>query len=501
MEISRHLSPDLTPVLDTVLDAVVVMSEDGLVLGWNAVAEQAFGWTAEDTIGYPLAERLIPERYRRAHDEGLRRVVAGGAARVLNRRIEISALCKDGREVPVELSITTTGRDHARCFVGFLRDITERRDAEERLRRQALEARLLFEIAQMASASDSLDAALEAALEAICEVAGWPVGHALIVSDTDPPLLMSTPIWRETREGAASELKRATAETQFATGLGLPGRILASGEPLWVSDIDDAADFPRRGTGFHGAFGFPLKNEGKVIAVLEFFTESAVPPDPALLLTVRTLGEQVGRVFERKRTQDRQMLLMNELNHRVKNILAVVQAVAHQSLAGASDPQQGYDVFISRLMALSGAHDLLVAQDWSGASLRKIIQAAMTGCGYDDERVTISGPDIEVPASSAISISLGVHELCTNAYKYGALSAEGGHVHISWGHTGQPQDGRFFFEWRERGGPPVSPPTRKGFGTNLIQRGLARELGGKAEIDYAPEGLVCRFTTSGQIAP
>ena len=494
MDLPHTLPPDLTPILETVLDAVVIMSEGGVVLAWNAVAAKTFGWTSNETIGQKLADKLIPERYREGHDEGLRHLVAGGQPRVLNRRIEISALCKDGREIPVELSITSADAHLKRCFVGFLRDISERRDAEEKLRRQALEAQLLFDIAQMASESASFDAALEATLAAICQITGWPVGHALVASPADSRLLLSTQVWVEAREGAASELKRATAAAQFYSGVGLPGRILASGEPLWVSDLDQASDFPRKGKGYHGAFGFPLKHEGVVIAVLEFFSESPVLPDAALLLTVRTLGEQVGRVFERKRTQDRQLLLMNELNHRVKNIIAVVQAVAHQSLGRADDPDRGYQTFMSRLMALSGAQDLLVARDWSGAPLRKIVETAMTGCGSDDKRVTVVGPEIEVPASSAGPISLAVHELCTNAFKYGALSVDGGHVQITWGRDAARGDRQFFFEWRESGGPPVSPPTRKGFGTSLIQRGIGRELGGRAEIIYDPEGLVCRFT-------
>ena len=498
MQIQRHLDADLAPILETVLDAVVVMSEDGLVLAWNAVAEAAFGWTAEEAKGCRLVDRLIPERYREAHNEGLARLVAGGKARVLNRRIEISALCKDGREVPVELSITTAVRGGGQCFVGFLRDISERRDAEERLRRQALEARLLFEITQMASESDSFDVALEKALAAICEITGWPVGHAFVVSPGDATLLLSTSVWAGVDEQSASELKRATAESRFTSGVGLPGKILASGEPLWVSDMDESSEFPRRGRGFRGAFGFPLKNDGKVIAVLEFFTESPISPDPPLLLTVRTLGEQVGRVFERRRTEDRQVVLMNELNHRVKNILAVVQAVAHRSLGGEGDEQQRYDRFMNRLTALSKAHELLVAKDWTGASLRQIVETAMAGCGSDDARVAVSGPEIEVPASSAVSISLAVHELCTNAFKYGALSVDTGNVRIHWGRDAENEDSQFFFEWRESGGPSVTPPTREGFGTSLIQRGIARELGGKVEIDYAPEGLVFRFTARAQ---
>jgi PAS domain S-box-containing protein len=498
MKIHANLDTDLSPILDTVLDAVVVMSEDGLVLAWNAVAEKTFGWTADETLGRRLADTLIPESYRQAHSEGLRRLVAGGQAQVLNRRIEVSALCKDGREVPVELSITSAAGQYGRCFVGFLRDISERRDAETRLQRQAIEARLLFEITQMASESDSFEAALERALRAICEITGWPVGHAFVVSPGDTRLLISTSIWVEANAGAASELKRATDETRFCAGLGLPGKILDSGEPMWIPDIDLTADFPRRGTGFRGAFGFPLKNDGQVIAVLEFFTQSPVSPDAALLLTVRTLGEQAGRVFERRRTQDRQLMLMNELNHRVKNILAVVQAVAQQSLRGEGDPRQGYDAFMNRLTALSNAHDLLVGSGWAAAPLRQIVETAMAGCGSGDDRITVSGPDLEVPASGAVLISLAVHELCTNAFKYGALSVAGGHVHIAWGREDRGEDGQFFFEWRESGGPPVSPPSRKGFGTSLIQRGLGREFGGKAEIDYAPEGLVCRFSARAQ---
>ena len=339
----------------------------------------------------------------------------------------------------------------------------------------------------MASESDSFDTALQSTLAAICEITGWPVGHALVMSPGDSKLLLSTSAWAETREGAASKLKQATDRTDFVVGVGLPGKILASGEPLWVPDLDQALEFPRRGTGFRGAFGFPLKAEGKVIAVLEFFTESAIAPNEALLLTVRTLGEQIGRVFERKRTQDRQRLLMNELNHRVKNILAVVQAIAHRSLNGADDPQQGYAAFMSRLLALSGAHDLLVTREWAGASLREIVSAAMAGCGLDDERVTLSGPEIEIPASSAVPITLAVHELCTNAFKYGALSNDAGRVDISWGRDSEDER-LFFFEWRESGGPPVSPPARKGFGTSLIQRGIARELGGIARWNTRRRG-------------
>jgi PAS domain S-box-containing protein len=126
------LNPALAPILDTVLDAVIVMGENGRVMAWNSVAEHVFGWSAEEAVGQMLAALVVPPQYRKAHEDGLQRLNEGGEVRVLNRRIEITALCKDGREIPVELSITRASGAHQDSFIGFLRDISERRNAEDR---------------------------------------------------------------------------------------------------------------------------------------------------------------------------------------------------------------------------------------------------------------------------------------------------------------------------------------------------------------------------------
>ncbi len=483
--------PDLAPILDTVLDAVIVMDEDGCVIGWNAIAEKVLGWSAEEAVGRQLAALVVPSQHRTAHHEGLRRLKGGGEARVLNRLIEITALHREGREFPVELSITRASDRPGSAFVGFLRDISDRRKAEQRLKQQALQGRLMFEIADMAADADSLDIALERAIAAICEITGWPVGHAFIAPKAGGGALSSTSIWFEAQAGLADGLKAATAAIAFTPGIGLPGRIIQSGEPLWISDTDDDDNFPRKGHGFRGAFGFPLRHEGKTIAVLEFFSTEVSPPDDDLLLVVRALGEQVGRVFERKRTDDRQELLVQELRHRVKNILAVVQAVAHQTFSRSGDIGQAQAAFMKRLAALASAQDLIASDNWRGTTLREIVAAALAGCGAAAERVSITGPDVPIPAATAVSVALAVHELCTNAFKYGSLSLDSGRVRISWG---READGRHVFEWRELGGPPVQAPTRRGFGTGLIERGLERQLGGKVELDFAPDGLVCRFT-------
>ena len=486
--------PSLAPILNTVLDAVVVMSSEGQVVGWNAAAEQVFGWTSAEATGQLLADLIVPPQHRAAHQEGLARLAAGGSARVINQLIEISALCRDGREIPIELSITTAPTGLKSVFVGFIRDISQRRAAEARIEQQALEARLSFEIAHLAADSDSFEEALLKALEAICEITDWPVGHAFVTAEGNSNALISTNVWAESIPGIADELRRATDAIEFGPGVGLPGMILQSGEPEWLSDADKSEKFPRKGKGFMGVFGFPLKRDGQIIAVLEFFSKSAHSPEPALLMTVRTLGEQVGRVFERKRTQDHEKLLRHELAHRVKNILAVVQAIAQQSFGKATSIEDAYAIFCGRLLAVAHAQDLLVSQNVEGTTLGEIIDGALRGSGVADNRVSASGPHVAISQRHAVTISLGIHELCTNALKYGALSVESGSVSISWGEIDVAGAPSFEFEWKESGGPPVVAPQIKGFGSKLIERGLASELGGKIELKYDPLGVVCRFT-------
>lgn len=486
-----RLPRELSPILDTVLDAVVVISLDGRVIGWNACAEGVFGWPSGKAIGRPLSELIIPQRHREAHEQGIAALLSGAPPRVLNRRIEISALHADGREFPVELSITSAKTADGTVFIGFLRDITQRIRAEEALRRQALESGLMFDLASMAADADSFEEALQDGLAAICRLSGWPVGHAFNVIGSDPGKLVSTDIWYEAEPGAADPLRAATEKVAWGSGVGLPGTIMATGEPLWLTDTDAEVNFYRQGAGFRAGFGFPLLCEGRIIAILEFFTHSTARPDPELLLMVRTLGEQVGRVFERRRRQDREALLVEELNHRVKNLLMVVQAIARQTFRMAASPEAALDAFLGRLAALAKAHDLLLASDLREIGLRDAVQAAIEGSGNSLERFTIEGNNSQVPGSYSTPIVLAIHELCTNSVKYGALSVPDGRVEITWGSI--PEEQRFAFEWREVGGPAVLPPERQGFGSVLLGRTLEAELGGKVEIDYRPEGLRCRF--------
>jgi PAS domain S-box-containing protein len=190
-------------------------------------------------------------------------------------------------------------------------------------------------------------------------------------------------------------------------------------------------------------------------------------------------------VTERRSAETRQRLLVNELNHRVKNTLAIIQGIAQQSFKGAAVPPDVRSAFEARLAALSAAHNLLTRENWETASIRQIVGDAVRP--YGASRVSLEGEDLRLTPKTAVSLALAVHELGTNASKYGALSNSEGRVEVSWA----GEAGQLSFVWRETGGPPVAPPATRGFGTRMIERSLAAEFGGRARIDFRPEGVVC----------
>lgn len=191
-------------------------------------------------------------------------------------------------------------------------------------------------------------------------------------------------------------------------------------------------------------------------------------------------------ITDRKRDEEHQQLLLHELNHRVKNTLALVQALAHQSFAGGRDVARR-EAFEGRLVALAAAHNLLTRESWEPASMIEVIRSAAAACDPNTQRLKLDGPDIHVPPKMAVTLALAIHELCTNAVKYGALSNDSGKVAISW----SVADSRLRLVWTESGGPRVTPPRRRGFGSMMLERALASELVGSVKLDFAASGLCC----------
>lgn len=195
-------------------------------------------------------------------------------------------------------------------------------------------------------------------------------------------------------------------------------------------------------------------------------------------------------ITEKDEAEKARDLLVAELNHRVKNTLAIVQGIAFQTFRNDSSPREARRAFEGRLIALARAHNLLTQANWEDASLEELASLALQAQGVNGTRVAIRGPSISLPPKEAVSVSLALHELSTNAMKYGALSNETGRVDVTWERKDGAQP-RLHLKWRETGGPPVQKPVRAGFGSFLLQRTLGQDLNGEVMVNFDPEGVVC----------
>lgn len=305
-------------MLKTALDGVVVMRLDGTVAGWNDVAERTFGWTFADAFGQRMSELIIPVRFREAHERGLAHYLVTGEGPVMDRHIEIEALHREGHELPIELSITRTEQFGEPVFLGFLRDITERREATRR-----------------------------------------------------------------------------------------------------------------------------------------------------------------------------QELLVGELNHRVKNLLGVVAAIAHQTARSSETLGDFSPAFAGRLSSLARAHEVLTDGAWDESSLRTLVEKVVGDYAQgENAAIGITGDDLLLPPRHLLSISMVLHELLTNALKYGALRIPAGHVAIVWSAAADS----VALDWIESGLVGVRSPTRRGFGSRMIALSVAHELKGTSQSDWHSHGLSFRLT-------
>jgi PAS domain S-box-containing protein len=190
----------------------------------------------------------------------------------------------------------------------------------------------------------------------------------------------------------------------------------------------------------------------------------------------------------RKHHEAQRDLLLAELSHRVKNTLAVVQSIAHQTFKGTARAARA--AFEGRLVALATAHSLLTEMNWHDASLEQLAADSLAVAGPSRERISLIGPRVMLMPKEALAIALALHELCTNALKYGALSTDAGQVSLEWERVDGPEP-RLKLVWKEAGGPPVAVPTHRGFGSFLLQRALAHDLGGAVAVEFRPDGLRC----------
>lgn len=363
-------------------------------------------------------------------------------------RIEKRYVRPDGSIIWVDNSVSVIRKPDGSPF-GVLAasiDVTRRHEAEEALRASELRLRLAMDAGRMA-------------------VWEYDIRAGRVVHSSDLNRLFG---FIETREVPYEEFRARIDTGDLERLRGVAIESLTAGKPHFQSEV---------------RYRLSRGEVRWLLVSAEFAMTPAGDVD-------RVIGVALD-ITDRKKDEEHQRLLVHELNHRVKNTLAVVQALAHQTFAGSPDAGRR-KAFEGRLAALASAHNLLTRESWEAASLRDVVASAAAPCDPGGERFSMDGPDMRVPPRVAVALALAVHELCTNAVKYGALSNDEGRVAIRWG----IESGRLRLTWTERGGPPVAPPSHRGFGSRMLERALASELEGVVTLDFFPEGLRCTIDAS-----
>ncbi|MFO1070120.1 MAG: HWE histidine kinase domain-containing protein [Geminicoccaceae bacterium] len=276
--------------------------------------------------------------------------------------------------------------------------------------------------------------------------------------------------------------------------LGLDPAAVVPSLPLWATRVlpedlpeIEAALARSLAEGIEYVAEFRVRGEGDRINWVEARGHSERAPDGTPIRSYGVLRD----ITAQKLHEQRQQLVVAELNHRVRNTLSLVQAIMHQTFRGAAAPPDLLKAFEDRIIALAGAHAVLTRRNWESPGLAELLHEAVAFSGDARARIALDGPPVTLSPDQGIAIVLAVHELGTNALKYGALSQPTGAVALTW--TLDAPGRRLDLVWTERGGPPVHPPARRGFGTTMIEHALPRQVRGSATLAFDPAGLRCEI--------
>lgn len=427
-------------------DAIFVLDpERNAILEVNPAGISMFGYASrEELLATPLSEfhpEDLPgflEFVRSVREEG-----AGWTD-------EFACRGKDGRIVASEISASTIVVDGRRCLLAMVRDVGARKQAEQALRESEALLRATYENVQVGICEIDLSGNYQRVNETFCRITGYAreelIGRNFAEITHPDDLDANVEQIQRLRSG---EIPSLSMDKRY---------LYKSGRTVWAT---------LNATALRDQFGRPMAFLGAV-----------------------------QDITERKQAEEHRQLLVNELNHRVRNTLATVQAIAMQTLRGSSVEESVRRALQGRVLALAKAHTLLTAENWTGAGLRDVVSGSLQAFGLEEDRpgrISVSGQEVRLKPQVAVALIMAFHELATNAVKHGALSIDNGRVEVSWELQSSGKGERICLLWRERGGPPVTAPVRKGFGSHLIERALPRDVDGEVCLTYDPQGVLCRI--------
>lgn len=442
-------------------EGALTLGADRQIVYGNRHLADLLGWPAGRLVGKPLADLVAAEetdRLAQLLDEGATRPVSG----------ELKFRRRDGSLMPALVAVGSlmltppypaaqTGEGRQGAMLLIVTDLTAQKHSEE------VEAAEMFARAIVEQATDAV---------VVC--------------------------------GSDGRISKASFAAERLLGESLKGRLLAEAVPMEVA--------PPAQAHLPGGNLFGIRMSSSQVLDLTLRNHSLHGAEaqiclPALrerhfLLSAGPLSDRSGgcigciitltEITDRKRTETQQTMLVAELNHRVKNILAIVQSVAWQTLSANQSPGEFKQAFDGRLRALSLAHDILTQGRWGHVEFEQLVERSLAPYygAASGPHVEWSGSRLLLPPNMVVPLSMVLHELSTNAAKYGAFSVEHGRVRMAW----RTDDGKVRFAWVETGGPPVAGDIKAGFGSKLISRVVSYDLAGRADLEFAPEGFRCALT-------
>ena len=444
---ARNEALQLAAIVTSSTDAIISVGFDGLVKTWNPAAMRLFGYAEAEAVGRSVDELIIPEGGIGARRDAYEEIRAGNNKHVS----ETVRRCKDGRLVPVQIDaspvLDTDGRVSSVSVI--FRDISRYKQGERQLRDSERKFKATFDNAAIGMAQVAPDGSWLNVNERLCQIVGYTAEELLsgAFQDITHPDDLAADLANVQRM-LDGQCDSYSMEKRY---------ICKDGSARWVN--------------------LTVGCERKADGSIDYFISA------------------VEDIAARKKAEDHNALLMREVNHRAKNLLAVVQAVARQT-ARSHNPATFVDRLTRRIASLTASHDLLVKDQWQGVDLLELVEGQLAHFGsLFGGRVSFDGPTLRLGGDAAQAIGMALHELATNAGKYGALFNAEGCVRISWTVSDAP-DCAFEMAWLEENGPEVVAPGKPGFGQTVIVKMAERAVGGHAELAYLRSGVKWTLTAA-----